>query len=492
MLSVYLYKRVVDYSNAETKHILLDDDFSLRHLSITDHDRQTEILFRRIGRKGTRLKPLKSVAATRMHHDEMMISRFSLYYRNLDSNIPTATLNTYFEVLQFQQILNLFEPMDWTTPSKTADFGSTGGGGTGQGKWFANLPDKSPRNYIQVAGMTSPRACTPVISSRAGTPKENHAPYPVPPATPKRSGSAQSQQRSGSAQSQRLGATATTEGERTKLLSTVNAMVAQGLRSLEANEGEGDSKLQRLAVYKGAFQYLINEFNIYKPFLSAVKNEYDTLIDNFGDDLSTISDLKVEMKMKEHQFVIKMKTKDKSFRADLIAKSSHILSLEKELLKKDDEMFAFKAKSEQTAHKNVKLEKDLTDLRKSCEILTSSLTRCEEEKRSFLSNDSGRQRELQAAKMAVTKANEEVERIRNMLNDSETAQATLICPEVVVKYTDQIKTLKTTLTNTDTVHKRLIDRYSTLKSAVEIAFVQGTLSCVLAVDDTLTYLHIQC
>lgn len=177
--------------------------------------------------------------------------------------------------------------------------------------------------------------------------------------------------------------------------------------------------------------------------------------------------------MKEQEFSSKMKAKDVSFRSELVARSSQILALEKTLRWKEDEMAALRAQFEQTEQKNKKQERELTEIRKSCEMLTNSLTRSEEEKRLFQSNDSGRQRELQSAKMAVLKANEELERIRNMLNDAESVQATLVGPEVVVKHLDTIKTLKASLSLKDTVHTRLIDRYSTLKSAVEVAFAEG-------------------
>ena len=56
-----------------------------------------------------------------------------------------------------------------------------------------------------------------------------------------------------------------------------------------------------------------------------------------------------------------------------------------------------------------------------------------------------------------------------MLNDAECVQTTLVGPEVVQKHIETIKTLKSALENKENVHKRLIDRYSTLKSAVEMA-----------------------
>lgn len=55
--------------------------------------------------------------------------------------------------------------------------------------------------------------------------------------------------------------------DRMTLLETVNSMVETGLKGLSSFENEYDLKMQRLEVYKNAFQYLIDEFNIYRPFL---------------------------------------------------------------------------------------------------------------------------------------------------------------------------------------------------------------------------------
>lgn len=57
-----------------------------------------------------------------------------------------------------------------------------------------------------------------------------------------------------------------------------------------------------------------------------------------------------------------------------------------------------------------------------------------------------------------------------MLNDAESVQSTLVGPEVVMKHVETIKSLKASLLQKDAVHKRLIDRYSLLKSSVEQAF----------------------
>lgn len=338
--------------------------------------------------------------------------------------------------------------MEYRTPVGTTF--SDASAGNSQSKWFANIPGKSPLRKVVVQ------------NPEENTQFDKSSLFPVPPETPKRSKATLFTNKYVS--SAEGGKSA---GERGNLLVAVNKIVADGLKGIAMTDHHEDVKLLRLQVYRKAFQHLIDGFNIYKPFLSAVKNEYDTLIDEFGADLRIVSDLKVELRMKEQDFNAKMKAKEQSFRNELVSRSSQILR------KKDEEIASMKSHFEQTELKNIKLEKEITELRKSCEVLTNSLTRSDEEKRLYQSNDSGRQRELQVAKMAVQKANDELERIRNMLNDAESVQATLVGPEVVMKYVDTIKTLKASLATKNAVHKRLIDRYSTLKSAVEAAYDEG-------------------
>ena len=376
--------------------------------------------------------------------------------------------------------------------SDTANFSDTGKSLNGtQSKWFANMPGKSPVGKILVRDTTSTpgKGKSParkiLVRDTISTPGKDKmtpaATLPTPPVTPKRS----------QGMTYRSGGPETIE--RSNLLSAIDAMVSTGLRSLSKSDSSEDIQMLRLKVYRDAFQHLINEFNLYKPFLTAVKNEYDTLIDTFSNDLRMVSDLKMELRMKEHEFSVKLKANQQSFRSDLIGKSTQILNLTKELQKKDDHIASLKSGFEQTEQRNIVLEKELNELRKSCEVLTNSLTRSDEEKRLLQLNDTEMQRDLQGSKMAIQKANEELERVRNLLSDAESVQATLVGPEVVMKHVDTIRTLKNSLAHKNIVHNRLIDRYSTLKSAVEHSagtmsfhhFVNTFLYCCFLISDVI-------
>lgn len=260
-----------------------------------------------------------------------------------------------------------------------------------QNKWFSNMPGKSPARKVTIKGEDPESDMVGVM--------------PIPPNHPKRSVIS------------KTAITEPTHSDRSNLLQTVNSMVEKGLS--QASGTEYEIKMHRLAVYKEAFSYLINEFNLYRPFLSQVKYEYDTVLADLGEDVRCVSDLKVEMLMKEREFATKLKAKEFSYRAELASRSTLIANAEAEVKKKDEEIGALRLRIETIEQKNTRLEREIGDLRKSCEMLTNSLTRADDEKRHFQNSDSSRQRELQVARLAVQKANEELERYEDLLSDCE-------------------------------------------------------------------------
>ena len=68
---------------------------------------------------------------------------------------------------------------------------------------------------------------------------------------------------------------------RPPLLKDIEDFLAQNLPPIAIAESLSEDWLsnKRLRVYRDAFQLFIDEFNIYKPFLNAVKYEYDATLD---------------------------------------------------------------------------------------------------------------------------------------------------------------------------------------------------------------------
>ena len=201
-----------------------------------------------------------------------------------------------------------------------------------------------------------------------------------------------------------------------------------------------------------------------------MKNEYDGVIDSFGDDIRTVSGVKIESMIKEQDWSSKLKAKDLAHRNEISAKSAIIATLEKELKKKEEEIHNFKSFHDTSELKIAKLVKENSELRQSGNILTSSLQRSDDEKRILQNNEMILKTEVQNNKSMLAKSIEEVERLRNVLNDTESVHASLVAPEVVMRHVDTIKSLRAELASKQNVHKHLIDRYSTLKASVENGF----------------------
>jgi hypothetical protein len=59
--------------------------------------------------------------------------------------------------------------------------------------------------------------------------------------------------------------------------------------------GGGEPSAARLQVYREAFRHFMDEFRTYKPFLSAVKNEYDSVLDKYARRLHFIPALRARL-----------------------------------------------------------------------------------------------------------------------------------------------------------------------------------------------------
>ena len=64
---------------------------------------------------------------------------------------------------------------------------------------------------------------------------------------------------------------------------------------LGLQKDDGEASAARLQVFREAFQYVIDDFKTYKPILSAIKNEYDMLLDKYAKHLHYIPPLKARL-----------------------------------------------------------------------------------------------------------------------------------------------------------------------------------------------------
>ena len=80
-----------------------------------------------------------------------------------------------------------------------------------------------------------------------------------------------------------------------RFLKELESFVESELALLGLQKDDGEASAARLQVFREAFQYVIDDFKTYKPILSAIKNEYDMLLDKYAKRLHYIPPLKARL-----------------------------------------------------------------------------------------------------------------------------------------------------------------------------------------------------
>lgn len=80
-----------------------------------------------------------------------------------------------------------------------------------------------------------------------------------------------------------------------RFLKEIEFFVESELTLLGLQKDDGEASAARLQVFREAFQYVIDDFKTYRPILSAIKNEYDMLLDKYAKRLHYIPPLKARL-----------------------------------------------------------------------------------------------------------------------------------------------------------------------------------------------------
>jgi hypothetical protein len=198
---------------------------------------------------------------------------------------------------------------------------------------------------------------------------------------------------------------------RPPLLVEINEMVEKGMQKINfLNES---SFIVKLEVYKQPFQRLIDDFNIYGPFLYSVKHAYESAINQIESELRKYSIID------SHMAVIEQESSFKVLRAQYKSELS-IKNLEEtvvelknklEVSSNQNKLLEFEMKS--IANESQLLRKECDELRSTCLILTNSLTRLEEEKKKLQFSETSMQNELSGVKLLELKQSELIDRSKS-------------------------------------------------------------------------------
>ena len=176
--------------------------------------------------------------------------------------------------------------------------------------------------------------------------------------------------------------------------------------------------MKRLSIYRAAFARFIDEFNIYKPFLVAVKHEYEAALDHYSNNTRNNLNIRSELITKEREFSQKLAQKDQEC-ATKIAECEHQKHLMDTILQqKDRELERLQKQIDEMTQQASAVERETAEVKNSCLTLTNALLRLEEEKKMIVSRENAKQSDFLSLKIALQKSNNDLERynISNFLS----------------------------------------------------------------------------
>ena len=266
-----------------------------------------------------------------------------------------------------------------------------------------------------------------------------------------------------------------------QLLSEINEIINNGLKRIEKDNdkinddnnnrpSKGTVNFTKLEVYRDAFQRFIEDSTIYRPFLNAVKHEYDLVIGELLDNLKAIPDLKMEMSKIEDSAAYKARGLTLAFEIKVQELMDKNKMIQKEQERKEKELSTYAQEMITLREENITLKAELVETKKSCITLTHSLNRYDEEMKKVQAREAARQADTAQLRVAVQKSTDEIEKLRALLSEMEAVQNNMVSHEVVKQQVETINTLETETKIMNATHKQLISRYSSIKSVIDAAY----------------------
>eukprot|EP01031_Cornospumella_fuschlensis_P028312 gene28312-34184_t len=258
---------------------------------------------------------------------------------------------------------------------------------------------------------------------------------------------------------------------RPDLLQQLNHMVEQGRKSLRVDASsehkDHEEAEKNFMVYSTAFQVFIDESTLYQPFLASVKDAYETYASSLRQDIQLAMERLDSQVSIEEKFDHKMKLTVKEHEQKVSSLQDTIKDLKERLKKSENDKGQVELDYNRHKDGTVQMKKNYEDLKTTCALLTSSLSRMEEDYRNYQMQESNRAMELTSLRANEQKLNEEIERLQQVVQAQEQTISQMISPEQVQSLSQSVQTLTEELYHNEQTHKHLLLRYATLKHLVE-------------------------
>lgn len=285
------------------------------------------------------------------------------------------------------------------------------------------------------------------------------------------------------------------------LLSTLNGIIADGLKSLTAGSNDqpespvfadevvATTAVERLQVYGEAFQRFVDEFNKYKPFLTTIKSEYDSAIHtlySLSKESYSFREEKANI-LKEHQLALE--NYEKSHEQTITTLTKERDDLRDQLNKRTQEYKDAIRKVDELSSANQTLLDSLAESKRTSSTLATALNRMEDDRRRMQGIEANRDEVEASLRLSEQKAVGEIDRLMTKIQEMELHQMTLINQEIVHEQQDVIHSMQSKYDQLEGVHKELIRRYITLKSLISgdegMPFDQYVLIIILPYTDVM-------
>ena len=191
-------------------------------------------------------------------------------------------------------------------------------------------------------------------------------------------------------------------------------------------EGDKDFCSDRLLIYKEAFQLYIDECNIYRPILAAVKHEYEAALMHEKNEVEKFSSLKVTSAIKEHEYQEQLKETESVHADQVKSLISHRINAQKELQRVTKENHQIRIINKNLEDKYNSLVQENIEIKSQVKSLTKGIGRMEEEKILLLEKDDNRRHENLSLKSAAQKSFDEIDRLRQVYTNTQPKTTTVV------------------------------------------------------------------
>lgn len=195
------------------------------------------------------------------------------------------------------------------------------------------------------------------------------------------------------------------------LLQEVTSIVENGLRELAAKYTENIPNEFIVDVYSAAFDRYIEESTLYKPFLSSVKQCYDSTIAECTRRTLQYDELDIMLKKRDDVHFSKMQAAEEEFTAKLRVSEAKINVLQATAKESTTNTAKLVLENSKLHESNLMLKKELEASKNTSGLLSAQLARLAEDKLKSDSVESARLLELSQLKQQEMTLNNELERL---------------------------------------------------------------------------------